>query len=61
MTDEELVQYLINTRHLYPTVKDVNDFRRLLREGKIDPHLFIDEDTQRTYVTTLIEEDMLID
>lgn len=61
MTDEELVDYLINTRHLYPTVKDVNDFRRLLREGKIDPHLFIDEDTQRNYVTTLIEDDMLID
>lgn len=61
MTDKELVDYLINTKHLYPTVKDVNDFRRLLREGKLDPHLFIDEDTQRAYVTILIEEDMCID
>lgn len=61
MTDEQLVIYLTNRRHLYPRHKDIENFRRLLKDGKIDAKTFIDEETSRPYVNVLIDEDILID
>ena len=61
MTDEQLVIYLTNRRHLYPRYKDIENFRRLLKDGKIDAKTFIDEETSRPYVNVLIDEDILID
>lgn len=60
MTDEQLVIYLTNRRHLYPRHKDIENFRRLLKDGKIDAKTFIDEETSRPYVNVLIDEDILI-
>lgn len=61
MTDEQLVIYITNRRHLYPRHKDIENFRRLLKDGKIDAKTFIDEETSRPYVNVLIDEDILID
>ena len=61
MTDEQLVTYLTNRRHLFPRHNDIETFRRLLKTGKIDAKTFIDNETSRPYITVLIEEDVLID
>lgn len=61
MNDKQLVIYLTNRRHLYPRHNDIENFRRLLKDGKIDAKTFIDEETSRPYVNVLIDEDILID
>lgn len=61
MNDKQLVIYLTNRRHLYPRHNDIENFRRLLKDDKIDAKTFIDEETSRPYVNVLIDEDILID
>ena len=61
MTDLELAAKFINHKREGLSHKDIDEFKRLLREGYIDPQEFLDDGTHGSYRFAMMSDDILID